>query len=256
MIVTSHPQNTLAGQVALVTGGVRRIGRAIALTLAREGAAIAINAKSSRDEAEATVREIAALGVPAAVFMADVTDEAAVTRMVAEIGATLGPVDILINNAAVRRDGDLTDISFADWRLVTAVILDGAFLMSRAVVPGMLAKRHGTIINIGGVTAHTGAAGRAHVSTAKAGLVGLTKALAVEFGDRGITVNCVAPGKIGGPRAASAGKGGVIPGGGHPLVGREGDPEDVAAMVKLLCGPGGRFITGQTIHVSGGIYLP
>jgi 3-oxoacyl-[acyl-carrier protein] reductase len=176
--------------------------------------------------------------------------------MVAEIGATLGPVDILINNAAVRRDGDLTDISFADWRLVTAVILDGAFLTSRAVVPGMLAKRHGTIINIGGVTAHTGAAGRAHVSTAKAGLVGLTKALAVEFGDRGITVNCVAPGKIGGPRAASAGKGGVIPGGGHPLVGREGDPEDVAAMVKLLCGPGGRFITGQTIHVSGGIYLP
>jgi 3-oxoacyl-[acyl-carrier protein] reductase len=242
--------------VALVTGGVRRIGRAIALTLAGDGAAIAINAKSSREEAEATVREIAALGVPAAVFMADVTDEAAVTRMVAEIAATLGPVDILINNAAVRRDGDLTDISFADWRLVTAVILDGAFLMSRAVVPGMLAKRHGTIINIGGVTAHTGAAGRAHVSTAKAGLVGLTKALAVEFGDRGITVNCVAPGKIGGPRAASAGKGGVIPGGGHPLVGREGDPEDVAAMVKLLCGPGGRFITGQTIHVSGGIYLP
>jgi 3-oxoacyl-[acyl-carrier protein] reductase len=254
--VTSNAQNTLAGHVALITGGVRRIGRAIALALAQEGAAIAINAKSSRDEAKATVREIAALGVPAAVFMADVTDEAAVTRMVAEIAATLGPVDILINNAAVRRDGDLTDISFADWRLVTAVILDGAFLMSRAVVPGMLAKRHGTIINIGGVTAHTGAAGRAHVSTAKAGLVGLTKALAVEFGDRGITVNCVSPGKIGGPRAASAGKGGVIPGGGHPLVGREGDPDDVAAMVKLLCGPGGRFITGQTIHVSGGIYLP
>ena len=252
----SNPQNALAGQVALVTGGVRRIGRAIALTLAREGAAIAINAKASRDEAEETVREIAALGVPARVFMADVTDEAAVTRMVAEIAATLGPVDILINNAAVRRDGELTDISFADWRLVTAVILDGAFLTSRAVVPGMLAKHHGTIINIGGVTAHTGAAGRAHVSTAKAGLVGLTKALAVEFGDRGITVNCVAPGKIGGPRAASAGKGGVIPGGGHPLVGHEGDPEDVAAMVKLLCGPGGRFITGQTIHVSGGIYLP
>jgi 3-oxoacyl-[acyl-carrier protein] reductase len=254
--VTSNPKNALAGQVALVTGGVRRIGRTIALALAREGAAIAINAKSSREEAEETVREIAALGVRAAVFMGDVTDEAAVTRMVAEIAATLGPVDILINNAAVRRDGDLTDISFADWRLVTAVILDGAFLMSRAVVPGMLAKRHGTIINIGGVTAHTGAAGRAHVSAAKAGLVGLTKALAVEFGDRGITVNCVAPGKIGGPRAASAGKGGVIPGGGHPLVSREGDPEDVAAMVKLLCGPGGRFITGQTIHVSGGIYLP
>ena len=255
MIVTSHPQNTLAGQVALVTGGVRRIGRAIALTLAGEGRPLRStqNPRATRPKRPSgRSRRSACL----AVFMADVTDEAAVTRMVAEIAATLGPVDILINNAAVRRDGDLTDISFADWRLVTAVILDGAFLMSRAVVPGMLAKRHGTIINIGGVTAHTGAAGRAHVSTAKAGLVGLTKALAVEFGDRGITVNCVAPGKIGGPRAASAGKGGVIPGGGHPLVGREGDPEDVAAMVKLLCGPGGRFITGQTIHVSGGIYLP
>jgi 3-oxoacyl-[acyl-carrier protein] reductase len=94
------------------------------------------------------------------------------------------------------------------------------------------------------------------VSSAKAGLVGLTKALAVEFGASGITVNCVAPGRIGGPRSASAGKGGVIPGGGHPLVGREGDPQDIAAAVKLLCSPGGRYITGQTIHVNGGIYLP
>ena len=120
----------------------------------------------------------------------------------------------------------------------------------------MVAKRHGTIINIGGVTGHTGAFGRAHVSTAKAGLVGLTKALAVEFGASGITVNCVVPGKIGGPRSAGSGKGGAIPGGGHALVGREGEPEEVAAAVNLLCGPGGRYITGQTIHVSGGIYLP
>jgi 3-oxoacyl-[acyl-carrier protein] reductase len=249
-------QGELAGQVALVTGGVRRIGRAIALTLAREGAAIAVNAKSSRAEADDTVREIEALGGTARAIMGDVTDEAEVARMAAEIARELGPVDILINNAAVRRDDDFTAMSFADWRLVMAVVLDGAFLCSRAVVPGMLAKGHGTIINIGGVTGHTGASGRAHVSAAKAGLVGLTKALAVEFGPNGITVNCVVPGKIGGPRSASSGKGGTIPGGGHPLVGREGDPEDVAAAVKLLCSSGGRFITGQTIHVSGGIYLP
>ena len=254
--MTSKSQGELAGQVALVTGGVRRIGRSIALALAREGAAIAVNAKSSRDEAADTVREIEALGGTARVIMGDVTDEAEVARMVTEIGGALGPIDILINNAAVRRDGIFTTMSFADWRLVMAVVLDGAFLMSRAVIPGMLAKGSGTIINIGGLTAHTGASGRAHVSAAKAGLVGLTKALAVEFGGNGITVNCVAPGRIGGPRSANSGKGGTIPGGGHPLVGREGEPEDIAAAVKLLCSSGGRFITGQTIHVSGGIYLP
>jgi 3-oxoacyl-[acyl-carrier protein] reductase len=246
----------LAGQVALVTGGVRRIGRAIALTLASEGAAIAVNAKSSREEAADTVREIEAQGGAARVIMADVSDEADVERMVKEIAATLGPVDILINNAAVRRDDAFTAMSFADWRLVLAVVLDGAFLMSRAVIPGMLAKANGTIINIGGLTAHTGAFGRAHVSAAKAGLVGLTKALAVEFGPSGITVNCVAPGRIAGARSANSGKGGVIPGGGHPLVGREGEPQDIAAAVKLLCSPAGRYITGQTIHVNGGIYLP
>ena len=186
--VTSISQGELTGQVALVTGGVRRIGRSIALTLAREGAAIAVNAKSSRDEAAETVREIEGLGGAARVIMGDVTDEAEVARMVAEIGGALGAVDILVNNAAVRRDDIFTAMSFADWRLVMAVVLDGAFLCSRAVIPGMVAKGRGTIINIGGVTGHTGASGRAHVSTAKAGLVGLTKALAVEFGGNGITV--------------------------------------------------------------------
>lgn len=249
-------ENELAGRVALVTGGVRRIGRAIAVTLARQGAAIAVNAKSSRDEAEDTVREIAALGGTARVFMADVTDEGAVIGMVEEIAASLGPVDILVNNAAVRRDNAFTDISLAEWRDIMAVVLDAAFLTSRAVIPGMLAKGRGTILNIGGVTAFTGASGRAHVSAAKAALVGLTKALAVEYGGRGITVNCVAPGRIGGPRSAGSGKGGAIPGGGHPLVGREGEPQDVAAAVNLLCSAGGRYITGQTLHVSGGIYLP
>jgi 3-oxoacyl-[acyl-carrier protein] reductase len=253
---TPSSQGGLAGQVALVTGGVRRIGRAIALTLAREGAAIAVNAKSSREEAADTVREIEARGAAARVIMADVSDETEVDRMVKEIAATLGPVDILINNAAIRRDDAFTAMSFAEWRRVMAVVLDGAFLMSRAVIPGMLAKGNGTIINIGGLTAHTGAVGRAHVSAAKAGLVGLTKALAAEFGPSGITVNCVAPGRIAGPRSANSGKGGVIPGGGHPLVGREGEPQDIAAAVGLLCSPAGRYITGQTIHVNGGIYLP
>jgi 3-oxoacyl-[acyl-carrier protein] reductase len=249
-------QHPLSGQVALVTGAVRKIGRAIAMALAREGAAVAVNAKASRAEADATVEDIRALGGTAHVAMGDVSAEADVARMVEEIGRELGPVDILINNAAVRRDGALTSITLADWRAVMSVVLDGAFLTSRAVVPGMLAKGRGTIVNIGGVTGHTGAIGRAHVSAAKAGLVGLTKALAAELGGQGITVNCVAPGRIAGPRSPDSGRGGAIPGGGHPLVGREGDPQEVAAAVLLLCLPNGRYITGQTIHVNGGIFMP
>jgi 3-oxoacyl-[acyl-carrier protein] reductase len=261
MDVNAEPSNAqhqgaLAGRVALITGGVRRIGRAIALALAREGAAVAVNAKSSESEAQETVRAIEQLGVKACAVMADVTDEAAVAAMVAQIEHELGPVDILVNNAALRRDAALAEMSFADWRAVMAVVLDGAFLTSRAVVPGMLAKGRGAIVNIGGVTAHTGAFGRAHVSAAKAGVVGLTRALAVEFGAAGIRVNCVAPGRIAGPRSTGSGKGGAIPGGGHPLLGHDGEVEDIAATVCFLCSPGGRYITGQTIHVNGGIYLP
>ena len=254
--MTTNGTGELAGQVALVTGGARRIGRAIALALAHQGATIVVNAKTSREEAEDTVREIKALGGTARAMLADVTDEAAVAGMVGAVDRDLGGVDILINNAAIRREETFTDISLAEWHAIMAVVLDGAFLCSRAVIPGMLAKGRGSIVNIGGVTAHVGATRRAHVLAAKAGLVGFTKALAVEYGHAGITVNCVVPGRIGGARSATSGPGGAIPGGGHPLVGREGLPEDVAAAVALLCGPGGRYITGQAIHVSGGIYLP
>ena len=246
----------LKGKVALVTGGVRRIGRATALALAAEGAAVVINARSSLDEAKDAAAEVAKTGVKSKAILADVTDEASVNAMMAEIVRDFGRLDILINNAGIRKDAGLVEMTLADWRAVMAVVLDGAFLCARAAIPHMIKAGGGTIINIGGMTAHTGAAGRAHVSTAKAGLVGLTKALAVEFADKGITVNCVAPGKIGGKRSATSGKGGQIPGGGHPLVGREGTFEEVAQMIRTLCVPTGRFITGQTIHVSGGLYLP
>lgn len=246
----------LTGKVALVTGGVRRIGRAIALALAEEGAVIVVNARTSLDEAKAAAADVEKLGVRAAAMLADVTDEAQVTRLVDDIVRQFGRIDILINNAGIRKDAAFTEMTLADWHSVLSVVLDGAFLCSRAVIPHMVKAGGGRIINIGGMTAHTGAAERAHVSTAKAGLVGLTKALAVEYAAQGITVNCVAPGKIGGKRSATAGKGGAIPGGGHPLVGREGTFEEVAAMVRTLCLPTGGYITGQTIHVSGGLYLP
>jgi 3-oxoacyl-[acyl-carrier protein] reductase len=254
--VATHEKPELAGKVALVTGGVRRIGLAIALELVKRGATVVVNARSSRDEATEAVRTLEAAGGTARAVLADVTDEKAVVGMVEAIARDLGSVDILINNAADRRESAFAEMTYADWRAIMAVVLDGAFLCSRAVVPGMVAKGWGRIVNIGGVTAHAGATRRAHVVSAKAGLVGLTKALAVEFSSQGITVNCVVPGKIGGPRSATSGQGGAIPGGGHPLVGREGTPEDVAGMVGLLCGSGGGYITGQAIQVSGGIYLP
>lgn len=246
----------LAGKVAIVTGGVRRIGRAIALALAAEGASVVVTARTSRDEAQSVAAEIEALGVRAKALCADVTDEAQVRAMVDATVEEFGRVDILVNNASIRQDARFTEMSLADWRAVLAVVLDGAFLCSRTAIPHMLAAGSGTIVNIGGLTAHTGAVGRAHVSAAKAGLVGLTKALAMEFAAQGITVNCVAPGKIGGPRSATSGHGGKIPGGGMPPVGREGTFEEVAAMVRTLCLPTGRYITGQTIHVDGGLYLP
>lgn len=246
----------LSGKVAIVTGGVRRIGRAIALALAADGASVVINARASLAEAKAVAEEAERLGTAARVILADVTDEAQVRDMVDATVKEFGRVDILVNNASIRQDSTLAETTLADWRAVLAVVLDGAFLCSRAVVPHMLAVGGGTIINIGGLTAHTGAAGRAHVSAAKAGLVGLTKALAIEFAAQGITVNCVAPGKIGGARSATSGHGGKIPGGGIPPVGREGSFEEVAAMVRTLCLPTGRYITGQTIHINGGLYLP
>jgi 3-oxoacyl-[acyl-carrier protein] reductase len=245
----------LEGKVALITGAVRRIGRAIALALAADGAAVVINTRSSRDEAGELAAAIEAAGGQALVQLADVTDEAAVQNMVDAAVAKFGRLDILINNAADRSQAPLTEIGFAEWRHITGIIVDGAFLCARACLPHMVAQGGGTIINIGGVSGHTGAHNRAHVVTAKAALVGLTKAIAVEFADRGITANCVVPGRIGGRRSRTAGEAPEMGGGAGPIVGRPGTVEEVAAMVRQLCLPQSRYITGQTIHISGGMYM-
>jgi 3-oxoacyl-[acyl-carrier protein] reductase len=242
----------LAGQVAIITGGVRRIGKAIALALAGEGAAIVVNARSSRKEADATAAEIAAAGGRALVHLADITDEAAVERMFDAVIKEFGRIDILVNNAANREEVSFLDMTLEQWRGITSVILDGAFLCSRAALRHMVRNKYGRIINIGGVSAHRGAAERAHVGAAKAGIVGLTRALALEFAKQGITVNCVVPGRIGGERSATSGHGIAPP----APVGRDGTVEEVAEMVRLLCLPNGGYITGQTIHISGGLYLP
>ena len=252
----SEKVGPLEGKVALITGSVRRNGRAMALALAGDGAAIVVHARNSADEAHAVAREIEASGGRAMVHLADVADEAAVQGMIDAIVAKFGRLDILINNAANRNQVPLAELTYQSWNEVISVILGGAFLCARAAIPHMIAAGGGTIINIGGLTGHTGAHDRAHVITAKAGLVGLTKALAVEFGAKGITVNCVVPGQIGGARSATSGIPAPKPGGDENVVGRMGTFEEVAAMVRTLCLPTGAYITGQTIHVNGGRFMP
>ncbi|MEM9781016.1 MAG: SDR family oxidoreductase [Pseudomonadota bacterium] len=245
----------LAGRVALVTGASRRIGRATVLGLAEAGADVVVHARSSRDEIEAVAEEARARGARALTVMGDVAKEGDVEAIFKTVEAEFGRLDILVNNAAIRGQAPFLEMSYAQWRATLGVILDGAFLCSRAALGLMVPNCYGTIVNLGGMTAHTGAINRAQVSAAKAGLVGLTKALAMEFADRGITVNCVAPGKIGGPRAASAGVAPKVPGEKIPL-GRDGTIEEAAFMILTLCMPEARFMTGQTVHVSGGLYLP
>jgi 3-oxoacyl-[acyl-carrier protein] reductase len=255
--VTKAVENSrpLQGKTALITGASRRIGRATALALAHAGADLVLNARTTRDELEAVANEARQLGRHALVHLADVSDEKAVEGMIAAAREAFGRLDILVNNAAIRRQAAFTELSLAEWRDIMAVILDGAFLCSRAAVPLMIENGGGTIINIGGVSAHIGVKKRAHVAAAKAGLIGLTHALAIEFGEAGITVNCVAPGKIGGQRSATSGESPRMPGEDKIPVGREGNVEEVAAMICHLCLPESRFITGQTIHVSGGLFL-
>ena len=243
----------LRGRVALVTGASRNIGRAIALDLAEAGAAVVINTRASRDAAASVVREIEAGGGQALLAIADVTDEPAVRAMVDASVARFGRLDIVVNNAALRPERPFGEMDLAEFRAVVGLILDGAFLCARFALPHLQRSDGAAIVNIGGMTGHSGAAGRAHVVAGKAGLVGLTKALAHELSPQGITVNCVIPGLIATTRA------GAVPGvhlRNPPLVGRPGEPEDIAAMVRYLAGPTGRYITGQTIHVNGGAFLP
>jgi 3-oxoacyl-[acyl-carrier protein] reductase len=242
----------LEGAVVLVTGAARNIGREIALTCARAGAAVVVNAKSSAAEAEAVAAEIFAGGGQAIAVLADVGDPAAVAQLVDATVARFGRLDVLVNNAALRDEAPFAEMTLARWHAVLRSVLDGAFLCSQAALPHLRTGGRGAIVNIGGLTAHTGARNRAHVIAAKAGLAGLTRALAHDLSGDAITVNCVVPGLIRTERA-----------GAEPshraervtLTGRHGEPSDVASAVRWLAGPGARYITGQTIHVNGGIYL-
>ena len=248
-----RPGDELAGKVALVTGAARNIGRCIARSLAAGGASVMVNANTSRAEAEKTV---AMIGARADLHIADVTDPKAVARMVEATVKRFGRIDFLVNNAAIRYETAFSQISFEEWRKVLAIVLDGAFLCAQAVLPHLIKAGGGTIVNIGGQTGHKGASERAHVITAKSGLAGMTKALALDLAPHQITVNCVVPGTIDSQRGLP----GVPDRPAHrrapPPIGRRGEPEEIAAMVRMLCGPDARYVTGQAIHVNGGGYLP
>src|SRR6202035_5008092 len=246
--------NELIGKVAIVTGAGRNIGRAIALALAADGASIVVNVRSNRVEAEAVAREVEARGAKALVHVGDVADAAAVQAMADAATKQFGRIDILVNNAALRREKPFTEMSYAEWREIMDVTLDGTFHCVKACLPALRKSGAGTIVNIGGLSAHTGARDRAHVVTAKAGIVGFTRALAHDLADDGVTVNCVVPGLIGTLRPKDK------PEPAHHLThqtisGVRGKPEDVAAAVRFLCSPGARYITRHAIHANGGAYL-
>jgi 3-oxoacyl-[acyl-carrier protein] reductase len=245
----------LAGKVALVTGGARNIGRAISLALAGAGAAVVVNARASRADADETLASIQSAGGDGAVHMADVTDPRAVGAMVEAAVGRFGRLDILVNNAAVREETPFAEMKLEDWKRVLAVILDGAFVCAQACLPHMRRAGGGSIVNLGGMTAYKGAQGRAHVVAAKAGLAGLTRALALELAPQDITVNCVVPGTIETVRGLPGAPERPAHRQGLPALGRRGEPAEVAETVRFLCGPGARYITGQSVHVNGGGYM-
>jgi len=245
-----HKGDEFAGKVALVTGAARNIGRAIALALASGGAKVAVNTRSNLDEARGVVRELKALGTDAEAYQADVAEAAQVQAMVDAVLARFGRLDILVLNAALREHVPFDEISYADWRRVLATNLDSAFVFTKACLPALKQAGDGRIVTFAGVTALLGLKERAHVAASKHGIVGLTKALAQDLAEFGIRVNCISPGQI----DTSRGHGAGVPNRVREIpLARRGTPFEIAGMVRSLCGPAGAYMTGQTLHINGGL---
>jgi 3-oxoacyl-[acyl-carrier protein] reductase len=242
----------LDGKVALVTGSGRNIGRATILRLADEGADVIVNARSNQGEADAVAAEARARGVKALSIVADVSRQDQVEAMVAQGLDAFGKIDILINNAAIRPHKPFRTATIEDWEAVRGVILDGALYCTRAVMESMVANQFGRILFFVGEGAFAGGAGRAHVSAAKYGLIGLARSLAAEFAPNNIRVNIVSPGSIDTSRANPEWYGGHVPNAGGIPLGRQGTVDEIAATCLFLISEDGGFITGQTIHVNGG----
>jgi 3-oxoacyl-[acyl-carrier protein] reductase len=249
----------LDGRTALITGASRNIGRAIALAYAAEGADLLLNTRTNREELEAVAAECRKAGVRVATALADVSDAAAVATMVERGAAELGPVDVLVCNAAIRPHTSLTDTSVEDWHHVLGVNLHSAFYLARAVVPGMKERRRGSIIALGGLSSLTGRPNTAAVTAAKTGLLGLVRALAAELGPFGIRANMVMPGLIDSerryaewyPEFKQAPPGSPEQLKAIPL-GLLGRPEDIAEACVSLASDAAAYVTGDTLRVMGG----
>ena len=248
-------KDMLKGKVALVTGASRGIGKAIALGLAENGAAVAVNYASSESSALEVAEIIRKNGGKAEIFKARVKEEAEVEEMFSAVEKKLGPVDILVNNAGITKDNLLMRMKTEEWDMVIDVNLKGAFLCTRRALKGMMKNRYGKIINISSVVGFSGNAGQFNYSATKAGVIGMTKSAALECASRGIRVNAVAPGFIETDMTASisddmkAAYMEKIP------LKSLGKPEDIANAVIYLASPLSDYMTGQTLHLNGGMYL-
>lgn len=255
---------TLSGRVLLVTGAATGIGRAIALACGRAGAAVAVNHLGRAAEAESVVRQLAVAGASALAFEADVTQAAAVNAMVSAVERAFGPIDALVNNAGILRTAPFLDVSESDWRDLMSVNLDGVFHCSQAVLPGMLARGSGCIVNMSSWTGKKGVPNHAAYAATKAAVIALTQSVAGELADRGIRVNAVCPGTIVDTRMRdeaellNAAQGlpdvhtrvkTVIP------MRRAGTPADVAGVVAFLLSADAAYMTGQAINITGGLWM-
>jgi NAD(P)-dependent dehydrogenase (short-subunit alcohol dehydrogenase family) len=245
--------------VALVTGATKNIGFATAVALAKRGMTVAINGRDPKLVQDA-VERLESQGAAAVGAVGDVSSETGVSLMIEQLSERVGSVDVLVNNAAVRAHGSLADLSVDDWQTVVDTVLTGSFLTTRAVLPGMVERNWGRIVNIAGVSGQSGASGRAPVVAAKAGIIGLTKATAHEGAPHGITANAVSPGHIDTDRSRTLGDDAVAAAHYEQMaakvpLGRQGTPLDVAALCAYLCTEDAGFVTGQVLGVNGGVYM-
>jgi 3-oxoacyl-[acyl-carrier protein] reductase len=246
--------NELAGKVALVTGSARNLGRATAEELARAGAAVVINAVQAKDLAEEVAAGINKAGGKAIVCMADITDEAAVAKMMETIKGEFGGLDILVNNAANRSAAYFPDMDRATWDRAMGAAVIGAFNVSRPAVAMMAERGGGVVVSMGGMTSYTGNAKRAHQMAGKAALQAMTRGIALDMGPKNIRANMVVVGVFETERSATSSVQHTMHDSiGIPL-GRKGVPQDIANVVRYLVGPGASYISGQTIHVNGAAF--
>lgn len=242
-------------RVALVTGASRGIGRATALALAEGGHRVAVCYRADGDGAAETAAAVESAGGEALSVCADVADPAALDVAFKEVESTWGPVQVLVNNAGLTRDGLILRMSDAAWSDVIRTNLDGAFYAIRRAAPGMVRSRFGRIVNVGSVVAATGSAGQANYSAAKAGLVGLTRSVARELASRGITANLVTPGPIATAMLDALSDERRTELANLTALGRHGTPEEVAAVVAFLCSEAAGYVTGAIIPVDGGLSM-